>query len=86
MSEKLEKLGTELERARKKQTLWEEKVKHLEEKYRETENTEICTLVRSAELTPDELAELLKRHGENILPDAEILRAVCGKEEVYEGE
>ena len=47
-----------LEKARKKRTEWDAKVKDLERRYREEENTEIHEMVHAANLTPEQLAEL----------------------------
>ena len=50
MSVKLDKLGAELEKARKKRAEWDAKVKDLERRYQEEENTEIHDLVHAANL------------------------------------
>ncbi|MCD8363897.1 MAG: DUF4315 family protein [Lachnospiraceae bacterium] len=60
MGAKLEKLGADLERARKKRDEWDAKVKDLERRYREEENTEIHDMVHAANLTPGQLAELIR--------------------------
>lgn len=60
MFERLEKIGQDLERAKKKRTEWEAKVKELERRYREEENTQIHGMVHAANLTPEQLAELIK--------------------------
>ena len=60
MSVKLEKLGAELAKARKKKTEWDSRVRDLERRYREEENSEIHDMVHAANLTPEQLAELLK--------------------------
>lgn len=59
MGAKLQKIGQELEKARKKRTEWEAKVKDLERRYREEENTEIHDMVHAANITPEQLAELI---------------------------
>ena len=57
---KLNKLREELSRARKKRDYWDVKVKDLERRYREAENTCIHDLVHAANMTPEELAELIR--------------------------
>ena len=61
MGVKLEKIGTDLEKARKKRAEWDAKVKDLERRYREEENTEIHEMVHAAYLTPEQLAELIRK-------------------------
>lgn len=58
---KLKKIGAELSKARVKRDEWEKKVKELERKYREAENTCIHDMVHAANLSPEDLAKLLKR-------------------------
>ena len=50
MGAKLEKLGAELQKARKKKAEWDAKVKDLERRYREEENSEIHEMVHAANL------------------------------------
>ena len=52
---KLEKIGADLERARTKQATWTQRVKDLEARYREEENTMIHSMVHAANLTPEQL-------------------------------
>ena len=52
MSVKLDKLGAE-QKARKKRAEWDAKVKDLERRYQEEENTEIHDLVHAANLNPE---------------------------------
>ena len=59
MSARLDKIGADWKRALKKAEDWAEKAKELERKYKEVENTEIHDLVHAANLTPDQLAEVL---------------------------
>ena len=61
MGIKLEKIGADLEKARKKRAEWDAKVKDLERRYREEENTEIHEMVHAANLTPEQLAELIRK-------------------------
>ena len=58
---KLKKLGAELEKARIRQSEWTAKVKELERKYREAENTCIHDMVHAADLTPEELAVIIRK-------------------------
>ena len=61
MADKLRKLGTELEKARSRRDEWDRKVKELEKKYIEEENTQIHDMVRAANLTPEELAVIIRK-------------------------
>ena len=56
---KLEKIGADLEKAREKQTEWAQRVKELEVRYREEENSVIHTMVHAANLTPEQLAQII---------------------------
>lgn len=58
---KLARLRDELEKARKRRDEWDAKVKDLERRYKEAENTCIHNLVHAANLTPEQLAELIRR-------------------------
>ena len=44
---KLEKIGADLKRARAKQAVWTQRVKELESRYREEENSVIHTMVHA---------------------------------------
>ena len=63
MSTKLDKYAAERDKARQKRDEWEGRMKMWDQKYRELENEEIHDLVHAANLTPDQLAELLKMIG-----------------------
>lgn len=79
MADKLRKLGTELEKARAKRDEWDRKAKELEKKYIEEENTQIHDMVRAANLTPEELAVIIRkasvsmpdRNAEEVIREAE---------------
>ena len=79
MADKLRKLGTELEKARAKRDEWDRKAQELEKKYIEEENTQIDDMVRAANLTPEELAVIIRkasvsmpdRNAEDVLREAE---------------
>ena len=55
---KLKKIEAELKKARMKRDEWDRKVKDLERKYREAENTCIHDMVHAANLSPEQLAKL----------------------------
>ena len=79
MADKLRKLGTELEKARTRRDEWDRKVKELEKKYIEEENTQIHDMVRAANLTPEERAVIIRkasvsmpdRNAEDVIREAE---------------
>lgn len=73
MSARLDKIGAEWKRAIKKAQEWSDKAKELERKYKDTENTEIHDLVHDAQLTPDQLAEVLKALKSGMLPSPAVL-------------
>lgn len=81
MGTKLEKLGAELAKARRKKAEWETRVKELERRYQQAENTEIHEMVHAANLTPEQLSELLKRFAEQPLPDPDWMESLTDKEE-----
>lgn len=81
MSAKLDKIGADLAKARKKKAEWETKVVELEKKYREVENSEIHDMVHAANLTPDQLAELLSMFATEMIPKAETINSVRETEE-----
>ncbi len=58
---KLKKIGAELSKARAKRDEWDRKVKDLERRYREAENTCIHDMVHAASLSPEDLEELIKK-------------------------
>ena len=58
---RLARLKEELSKARRKRDEWEQKVKDLERRYKEAENTCIHDMVHAANLSPEDLAELIKK-------------------------
>ena len=58
---KLKKIGAELSKARAKRDEWDKKVKDLERRYREAENTCIHDMVHAANLSPEQLSELIRK-------------------------
>ena len=61
MGTRLEKYRNELAKARQKRAEIDEKIKELEAKCMEEENTEIHNMVRAANMTPEMLARLLSQ-------------------------
>ena len=80
MSARLDKIGADLEKARKKRTEWDARVKELERKYREVENTEIQEMVHAANLTPDQLSELLRMFAADMVPKPETINSMNEEE------
>lgn len=80
MSKRLEMIAQELEKLRKKRTRMDEQIRELEDKYRETENTEIHEIVHAANLTPEQLAKVLKSL-QHSLPQGKIPGEVLGVKE-----
>lgn len=60
MAGKLERIEADLKKARSKRDEWERRVKDLEQKYQETENTMIHEMVHAANLTPEQLAQIIQ--------------------------
>ena len=60
---RLVKLRDELEKARKKRDDWEARVKDLERKYNEAEKVYVYGIFQTANLTPEQLAELIRSKG-----------------------
>src|SRR5699024_5476452 len=58
LSAKLDRIGADLEKARKKRAEWDAKVKDLERRYREEENSEIHEMDHAAKRHPEQLSEL----------------------------
>lgn len=58
---RLKKIDAELKKARARRDEWDSRVKELERKYREAENTCIHDMVHAANLSPEELAELIRK-------------------------
>lgn len=57
---KLEKRREELEKAKKKYEEWGNRVRELEKKYKEEEKTTIHSMVAAAELTPEQLSQIIR--------------------------
>ena len=71
MYEKLDKLRAELERAKQRRADADAKVKQLEQKLREAENTQILADVGALKLTPEQLAQFLQLAASGQLPMAQ---------------
>ena len=84
MGAKLDKIGADLEKARRKRAEWDAKVKDLERRYREEENSEIHELVHAANLTPDQLSELLRMFAADMVPKPEIINSMNEQEEMQD--
>lgn len=80
MGAKLERIGADLEKARRKRAEWDAKVKDLERKYREEENSEIHELVHAANLNPDQLSELLRMFAADMVPKPETINSMNEEE------
>ena len=84
MGAKLDRLGAELAKARKKIAEWDAKVKDLERRYREEENSEIHEMVHAANLNPNQLSELLRMFAADMVPKPEVINSM--KEEDVQDE
>ena len=84
MGAKLDRIGADLEKARRKRAEWDAKVKDLERRYREEENSEIHELVHAANLTPDQLSELLRMFAGDMVPKPEIVNSMNEQEEMQD--
>lgn len=80
MSARLDKIGSDLAKARAKRDEWDRRTKELERKYREVENTEIQEMVHAANLTPDKLAELLQLFATDMVPKTEAIDSMNEEE------
>ena len=84
MGAKLDRIGAYLEKARRKRAEWDAKVKDLERRYREEENSEIHELVHAANLTPDQLSELLRMFAADMVPKPETINSMNEQEEMQD--
>ena len=81
---RLIKLRDELDKARKKRDDWEAKVKDLERKYNEAEKVYVYGIFQTANLTPEQLAELIRSKG--VLPQIPGSFVTENDSETYEKE
>ena len=84
MGAKLDRIGADLEKARRKRAEWDARVKDLERRYREEENSEIHELVHAANLTPDQLSELLRMFAADMVPKPETINSMNEQEEMQD--
>ena len=68
MYEKLDKIRAELDRARQRRAEADVKVKQLEQKLKEAENSQILADVGAHKLTPEQLAQFLQLAASGQLP------------------
>ena len=80
MSAKLDRIGADLEKARRKRDEWDARAKELERKYKEVENTEIHEMVHAANLNPDQLAELLRMFASDMVPKPDTINTMNEEE------
>ena len=84
MGAKLDRIGADLEKARRKRAEWDAKVKDLERRYREEENSESHELVHAAKRTPDQLSELLRMFAADMVPKPETINSMNEQEEMQD--
>ena len=82
---RLTRLREDLEKARKKRDDWDARVKDLERKYNEAEKVYVYGIFQTANLTPEQLAELIRSNG-TVLPHAPGRYATENDSETYEKE
>lgn len=75
MSEKLEKLRTDLAKAKDRRIQLNNRIELLERRIAEAEKVEVSEMVRSANLAPEQLAALL-RQAADLPPNPALLEAV----------
>lgn len=80
MNPKIEKLAKEIDKTREKIAELQAKLRDLEKQKTELENTDIVALVRSLNLTPQELSAFIKGRQENPMAD----HAPAQEDEAYE--
>ena len=85
MLERLEKYKADLEAAKKKRAWWDNRIKELEKKCQEEEKTAVHDIVKAADLTPEELAQVIA-YAKNHLPGNAPITATTedSKEEIDE--
>ena len=71
---RLSRMREELTKARRKRDEWEAKVKDLERRYKEAENTCIHEMVHAASLSPEQLAELIRAASAGMIPGVAALQ------------
>ena len=89
MFERLDKVRSDLKKAQEKRTEWDAKVKALEKKCAELEKTCIHDMMVAADLTPEQLANLIAYSKNNLpgnKPIDEIANNNINKEEDFDEE
>ena len=83
MYEKLDKLRADLERAREKKSEIEAKIKNLEQRLKEAEESQILADVKALNLSPEQLAQFLKlaANGQLAVPSKEEVEKIAASEE-----
>ena len=85
MSEKLEKLRAMLEKEKERRIKLNNRIEILERRIQEEEAAEVSSMVRTANVTPEQLAALL-RQSANTTPNPAALEAVGASFEKEENE
>ena len=75
MSEKLEKMRADLAKAKERRIQLNNRIELLERRIAEAEKVEVAEMVRTANVTPEQLAMLLKQAA-NAVPNPAALAAV----------
>ena len=85
MAERLEKIKADLEAAKEKRAWWDNRIRYLEKKLSDEEKTLVHDIVKAADLTPEELAQVIA-YAKNHLPENAPITAttVDSKEEIDE--
>ena len=85
MLERLEKYKADLEAAKKKRAWWDNRIRYLEKKLSDEEKTIVHDIVKAADLTPEELAQVIA-YAKNHLPGNAPITATTedSKEEIDE--
>ena len=80
MGAKLDRIGADLEKARKKRADWDAKVKDVVSSFGEEEKYELHVRVHAANLTPDQLSELLRMFAADMAPKPATINAMNEEE------
>ena len=67
MAQRLEKIKADLETAKEKRAWWDNRIRYLEKKLSDEEKTIVHDIVKAADLTPEELAQVIA-YAKNHLP------------------
>ena len=83
---RLTRLLEDLEKARKKRDDWDARVKDLERKYNEAEKVYVYGIFQTANLTPEQLAELIRSAESGIPRPPAFLQEAGTEDDTYEEE